>query len=158
MSSLGNWFEQEIEEGNSFDEIPEGTYKVVIDEAEARESKAGHVYLNLKLIVTEGQFEGRVVFDGLHINHPTVGAMARGKLKKLCELHGIDATKAEPSMFNFESTKKFLKLKRKAGKKADSFFNDIVGEWKAGDKSEAAAPAAQAAEPKQESSAPSWAQ
>ena len=151
MSSLGNWYEQEIQESPSYDEIPAGVYKVVIDEAEARTSKANHVYLNFKLAVAEGEFENRIVFEGFHINHPTAGARARGNLVKLCNIHGFDPKTTEPEMFNFDNTKKFLKLTRKNGKKEGDFYNDLT-EW------DGKAPAAPAPAAKPTESKPSWAQ
>jgi hypothetical protein len=48
------------EVGSDFETIPEGSYPIVVDKAEVRESKSSdNPYINWEMTITEGEHEGR---------------------------------------------------------------------------------------------------
>jgi hypothetical protein len=56
-------FKIDFEEVESFAAIPQAEYPVVVEEVELRESQSSeYPYLNWKLKVTEGEYEGRFVW------------------------------------------------------------------------------------------------
>lgn len=52
-----------VEEDKGFEIIPKGTYPAIVDELEFGESSSGNPMISVKFKLTEGEFEGRVVFD-----------------------------------------------------------------------------------------------
>ena len=69
-----------------FDLLPDGEYPVVVVSAESKPHKDGHgKRVNLKLQVTDGQYKGRVLFDGLSVVHRSEKAqqIALQKVKAL---------------------------------------------------------------------------
>jgi len=53
----------DVEEDRGFDIIPKGDYPCIVDEQEFGESKSGNPMITTKFKITEGEYEGRVVFD-----------------------------------------------------------------------------------------------
>lgn len=53
----------DVKEDTGFELIPKGEYPVIVDELELTESGAGNPMFAAKFKITEGEFEGRVVFD-----------------------------------------------------------------------------------------------
>lgn len=54
----------DVEEDKGFEVIPKGNYSAVVDELEFGESaNSGNPMISAKFKITEGEFEGRVVFD-----------------------------------------------------------------------------------------------
>lgn len=52
-----------VEEDKGFELLPKGNYAAVVDELELTESSTGNPMFAAKFKVTEGEFEGRVLFD-----------------------------------------------------------------------------------------------
>ena len=60
----------EIVEVNDFSLLPDGEYPIIVEKATSKAHADGHgKRVNLTLKVTEGPFQGRVVFDGLSVVH-----------------------------------------------------------------------------------------
>lgn len=53
----------EVKEDSGFELLPKGNYPAVVDELEFTESSTGNPMFAAKFKVTEGEFEGRVLFD-----------------------------------------------------------------------------------------------
>lgn len=53
----------DVEEDKGFEIIPKGNYPAVVDELEFTESSSGNPMIASKYKITEGEFEGRVLFD-----------------------------------------------------------------------------------------------
>ena len=91
-------------QGNSFDPIPAGTYPVIVDSSEFRDTKAmDGRYLHLELSIVDGSYKGRKIFDNLNLENknPTavdiaqrqlaslVRACGKVKIRDSAELHNI---------------------------------------------------------------------
>lgn len=53
----------EVEEDRGFELIPRGKYPAVVNEFEFTESSSGNPMIAVQFKITEGEFEGRVLFD-----------------------------------------------------------------------------------------------
>jgi hypothetical protein len=53
-----------------FEPLPAGEYRAIVADCEEKESRAGNIGLNLKIQIIEGQYENRLIFQWLNINHP----------------------------------------------------------------------------------------
>jgi hypothetical protein len=54
---------EEVKEDSGFELLPKGNYAAIVDELEFTESSTGNPMFAAKFKVTEGEFEGRVLFD-----------------------------------------------------------------------------------------------
>jgi Protein of unknown function (DUF669) len=88
-----NGFDAEtVDTTDTFSPLPEGKYVAVIIKAELKETKAGTgAYLSLQLRITEGPFEGRVLFSNLNLANPNQQAVdiARRHLAQICKATGV---------------------------------------------------------------------
>lgn len=78
---IGDDFNPDDYESDSFDALPAGLYTAIIADSEMKQTKRedGH-YLNLKLqIVDEGPYQNRVVFAKLNLDNPNAQAVAIAK-------------------------------------------------------------------------------
>jgi hypothetical protein len=67
MPALGNDY-QNAKPMDDFTPIPVGDYKAVITESEVKETKAKDgQYLNLKIEIIEGEYQGRIIFVILNL-------------------------------------------------------------------------------------------
>ncbi len=85
---------EEVEGG--FDPVPKGQYTVQVTESEVMPNNLGTgTNLTLKLVIQDGKFKNRVIFDNLCVVHKnaTAQAIAQSKLKQICESVGIKALK-----------------------------------------------------------------
>lgn len=53
----------DVKEDSGFELLPKGNYPAIVDELEFTESSSGNPMFAAKFKVTEGEFEGRVLFD-----------------------------------------------------------------------------------------------
>jgi hypothetical protein len=60
----------DIDPFDEYQPLPPGGYSVEVTNADVKTSNAGNAVLNVEFKVSEGQFEGRKVFDCFVINHP----------------------------------------------------------------------------------------
>ena len=54
---------EDVKEESGFELLPKGNYPAIVDELEFTESSTGNPMFAAKFKVTEGEFEGRVLFD-----------------------------------------------------------------------------------------------
>lgn len=53
----------DVKEDSGFELLPKGNYPAIVDELEFTESSTGNPMFAAKFKITEGEFEGRVLFD-----------------------------------------------------------------------------------------------
>lgn len=71
--------------------IPTGLYNVVIQEIDVKpSSKSEFPYLNVKMVISEGEFEGHILYSNVS-THPK----AAFKMKEFLVATGVDATALE---------------------------------------------------------------
>lgn len=71
----------DVKEDAGFEIMPKGDYPAIVDELELTESANGNAMFAVKFKVTEGEFEGRVVFD-YWVLQGKGAEFGLGKLKK----------------------------------------------------------------------------
>lgn len=75
MPALGNDY-QNAKPMDDFTPIPVGDYKAVITESEVKQTKAGDgQYLNMKVEIIEGEYQGRIIFVILNLWNPNPKAV-----------------------------------------------------------------------------------
>jgi hypothetical protein len=75
MPALGNDY-QNAKPMDDFTPIPVGDYKAVITESEVKQTKAGDgQYLNLRVEIIEGEYQGRIIFVILNLWNPNPKAV-----------------------------------------------------------------------------------
>lgn len=81
----------EEEERPSFDPLPPGWYKMVVNSAEDETSKAGNRYLQVEFEVTNVDNSGRRVWDNFNLWHPdeTVKGIAQRQFSDLARACGL---------------------------------------------------------------------
>jgi hypothetical protein len=111
-------------EESKFEPLQPGEYKVSVDGAEWKVSKAGHRFLNVKLRTDEN----RVVFDNFNLSHPDekVKMIAMAQLKNLMVSAGYAANK-----MNWNSEEALLQAldgcECNARLKIDGEYNRVTG-------------------------------
>lgn len=92
MSNLQGFDANEIEPQGSFDPIPAGWYTVMIVASEMKTTKNGSgEYLQLRLDIIDGEYEGRVLFDRLNLRNQnqTAVEIAQRQLSAICRAVGV---------------------------------------------------------------------
>lgn len=88
----------DVKEDSGFGLIPKGIYKVVVYDAEFRQPRAAakKEYINLEFKVTEGDFEGRKVWNAYNVYHENQKTrnIAMSQLKRLM----VQAGKPNPEV------------------------------------------------------------
>jgi hypothetical protein len=86
-------FEPEKEKGTSFDLLPSGKYKAEIVQANCGRTKNGRAQsVKLRWAVTEGEFENRLLFQDIIVEHDEseeAQRIGREKFKDVCAACGI---------------------------------------------------------------------
>lgn len=94
MAKLPSAFDPEdYDDMDSFDPIPIDTYVLAVIDSEMKDNSAGTgSYLNLKIAVQEGDFEGRIIWELLNLDNPSEVAVdiANKKLATLCRAVGVE--------------------------------------------------------------------
>lgn len=88
-----------------FTPLPKGSYPIHITESEVRPTKAGDgSILGLKIVVQDGKYSRRVLFDNLCVQHSntTAQAIAQTRLKQICESLKITQLKDSSQLHNKE--------------------------------------------------------
>lgn len=83
----------QIEDQPDFQLIPPGDYVCEIEASEEKPTKDGTgSYFNLKIKITEGQYENRLIFQMLHLGNKSEKCrnFALSTLKKICTAVGMD--------------------------------------------------------------------
>jgi hypothetical protein len=89
---------QQQPERKGFDPLPPGEYQVVISDQKTKPNKAGTgEYLELTLVIEEGSFRGRRIWDRHNLRHekPSVVQIARETVERVKEATGIQARSAD---------------------------------------------------------------
>lgn len=92
MSNLSGFNAEEIEPQGSFDPIPAGWYVGMIVASEMKPTKTGSgEYLQLRIDIIEGEYEGRVLFDRLNLRNTnqTAVEIAQRQLSAICRAVGV---------------------------------------------------------------------
>lgn len=130
MSDLGNFDASVVEPNVDFEALPESLYEVMVVASEKKPNKAqtGH-YLELKLQVVSGEFEGRNLWDRLNLDNPSEMAVkiARGTLSSICRAVGVLKPKDSVELHNLPFEAKVVQ--RTDGEKT---YNDIKGYYPKG--------------------------
>ena len=89
MATL-NFDANTVEPNAGFTPLPAGKYLAVITEDEMKESARGR-YLQLKFEVIEGEYNGRLLWARLNLEHenPKAVQIARGDLSAICRAVGV---------------------------------------------------------------------
>lgn len=89
-----------------FDPVPAGVYRMAIVDSEAKDAKGdkGNRYVNLKLLIVEGEHEGRTVFDILNLwnDNATAVEIAQRTLADICTACGIAVLKNTEQLYGIE--------------------------------------------------------
>lgn len=91
MSDL-TWFKPEQNRQPEFGPIPPGKYAAVIADSEMKPTKDGTgSYLQLRLVITDGDHRNRQIFTRLNLNNKneTAQKIARGQLAAICDAVGV---------------------------------------------------------------------
>lgn len=86
MANLSGFNAAEVEPV-SFEALPNGWYKVIATESEMKQTQAGTgSYLQVKFVITEGEYKNRVLFARFNLNNPSPEAVkiGRGQLSAFC--------------------------------------------------------------------------
>jgi hypothetical protein len=95
----------DVKEDTGFEILPKGNYNAIVDELEFGDSSKGNAMITAKFKITDGEAEGRVVFDYWVLNGK--GAeFGLGKLKKFLTrvMPEVDMTAFNPEVFAEEAT------------------------------------------------------
>jgi len=98
QSLFGNAFNPAaVEEVNTdFSPLPKGEYLVQISDSEIAQNKSNTgTNLTLKLVVQDGKYKNRIVFENLCVVHQnaTAQGIAQSRLKQICEALKVKALK-----------------------------------------------------------------
>lgn len=78
----------EVSEPQEFMALPAGKYRVIVSEAEYKQTAAGNGHrIALQLTILSGEFKGRKLFEGLNVDNPNEVAEQIGKqrLAEICD-------------------------------------------------------------------------
>ena len=87
----------------SFDVLPNGDYTVAIVKSEVKPTKDNTGQrLNLQLQVLEGQYKGRVIFDGINIANKSAKAqqIGQGQLSAICRAVNVATPRDSSDLHN----------------------------------------------------------
>lgn len=100
LSSLfgGNFNASEVERVETeFKPLPKGDYPVTITESEVGPSNNGNAtILTLKIVVSDGKYTNRVLFDSLCVQHstsPVAQQIAQTRLAQICDAVNVKQLK-----------------------------------------------------------------
>jgi hypothetical protein len=103
-TQLPEAFDPATQKGSEFDVLPIGTYRAqIVDASVAQTQKGDGYYIGLSWQITEGQYEGRYVFQNITFQNPSAQATAigRAQFKDLCVAAGIDQEVTDVEVFKF---------------------------------------------------------
>jgi hypothetical protein len=79
-----------------FDPIPKGQYPIIITDSEIAPTKSGNgTMMTLKLVIQDGKFKNRILFENLCVQHSneTAQRIAQTRLAQICQSLNISALK-----------------------------------------------------------------
>jgi hypothetical protein len=92
MSAQINFDASTVDPTNTFDAIPAGEYEVIITDSKLKATKDGAgQYLELKLEIQSGQYQGRALWDRLNLanRNATAVQIAQRQLSQICHAIGV---------------------------------------------------------------------
>lgn len=126
MANLSGFDANQIEPTGDFEAIPAGKYLAVITDSEMKPNKAGTgSLLQLTFQVIEGDYENRLLWTRLNLDHPNATAVqiARADLSAICRAVGVLAPKDSVELHNLP-----LVINVRCKKRQDT--GDVVNEIK----------------------------
>lgn len=126
MANLSGFDANQIEPTGDFEAIPAGKYLAVITDSEMKPNKAGTgSLLQLTFQVIEGDYENRLLWTRLNLDHPNATAVqiARADLSAICRAVGVLAPKDSVELHNLP-----LMINVRCKKRQDT--GDVVNEIK----------------------------
>jgi len=91
-ANLGGFNAEDVEPQKSFEPVPPGWYTTMITNSEMKATKDGTgEYLQLRLDIIDGEYEGRVLFDRLNLvnENQTAVDIAQRQLSAICHVVGV---------------------------------------------------------------------
>jgi len=103
-TTLPEAFDPETQEGSHFDVVPIGTYAAQVVDACVAQPKSGDGhYVGLTWQITEGEHEGRYVWQRITFLHSSTQAVTIGRrqFKDLCVATGVSEQVSDVEVFKF---------------------------------------------------------
>jgi len=103
-TALPEAFDPETQEGSHFDVVPIGTYTAQVVDACVAQPKSGNgYYVGLTWQITEGEHEGRYVWQRITFLHSSTQAVTIGRrqFKDLCVATGVSEQVSDVEVFKF---------------------------------------------------------
>jgi hypothetical protein len=138
MADLNGFDANQVEPTGDFEPIPAGKYLAVITDSEMKPNKAGTgSLLQLTLQVIEGEYQNRLLWTRLNLDHPNAVAVqiARADLSAICRAVGVFSPRDSVELHNLP-----LVIHVRCKKRTDT--GDIVNEIKGYAKREQPTPVA----------------
>lgn len=129
MASLSDLGLKDVKADAGFEVIPAGEYPAIVAKSEMKPTKDGTGQrLNLTLQILSGQYQNRIVFDGLNVKNRSAQAeqIGRSQLKALCVAVNVPDPKASEELHGKPFT-----LKVKIGKDQNGNPRNEVAGYKA---------------------------
>jgi hypothetical protein len=126
MANLSGFDANQVEPTGDFEAIPAGKYLAVITDSEMKTNKAGTgSLLQLTFQIIEGDFENRLLWTRLNLDHPNATAVqiARADLSAICRAVGVLAPRDSVELHNLP-----LMINVRCKKRQDT--GDVVNEIK----------------------------
>jgi len=122
-TTLGEAFNPETEEGSSFDLIKPGRYIAEIEDVTCGPTKNGAgEAVNLRWKITDGEYEGRIVFQQIMLKHASTEAQSIGRktFKDVADACGIKQAFTDLEVLKFKACAILVKVEKdKSGVYAD---------------------------------------
>ena len=109
----------------SFEALPNGWYKVIATESEMKQTQAGNgTYLQVKFVITEGEYKNRVLWGRFNLSNPSQNAVAigRGQLSAFC--HAVNVLNPNDST-DLHNLPLMVRVTCTKSKISDDMTNDI---------------------------------
>lgn len=126
MANLSGFDANQVEPTGDVEAIPAGKYLAVITDSQMKPNKAGTgSLLQLTFQVIEGDYENRLLWTRLNLDHPNATAVqiARADLSAICRAVGVLAPKDSVELHNLP-----LMINVRCKKRQDT--GDVVNEIK----------------------------
>lgn len=141
MATL-NFNAQNVTPQTTYEPLPAGWYPVAITASESRPTKNGDgAYLHLEMIIIDGQYKGRKIFDRLNLwnKNQTATEIAYRQLSAICHAVGVLEVTDSQQLHNIPLD---VKVSVRAADGAYEASNDVKGYRAAAKTPAPAAPAA----------------
>lgn len=117
------------QEQRSYDPIPAGVYNAIVAEAVVGPFKSGQGHkLDLTFEVTEGEFQGRKIFDMIALQHPSHdwAVSTQARLDALLKVNGVTSLNDWSQINNMQCALKVYIQKDKTGEYSDKNQVDLI--------------------------------